>query len=457
MKPYLRLGLKQLGMGDYSDRLINLAERVNQYKVDLIKKTRYKNLRGKRPEKDENEKEKPQGKVSFRNFSNDMSFKLLRRGAPVRQVDLFAKYGSVRTSKYYGVVQATTEAVSVTERYMTKADWGHSTTQSFPIMLGVFRTFLRMLCEKHGTAVVDWDRTTHSHLICAATPTHALAVGFRRHPGTGVEYAVVDLDNTTENLKDTAYRWMLAFRAKFTNDYVGLQINYIDYFEKAAPQRSLARINLDDAIIYVKISSVMRMQNRTLGVDGDKSEMTDVSNNPIVLRQYDIRGNAVGFKNVSQDPVTAPATSKEVANHTTGYIEQFLKDLSVDGKLVSPRDLQYLTGYTKRVVKPGHFVTSVLTYDRKIKLSAFFDIFAEYLQSITAGATNPAVRIPFGVSRCFVAEKFLDTNQTQQPLIGFNCTNTVKVRIVPRHIRIIKDFKNEGLITDDQAQGLVLV
>lgn len=460
VRPYVNSGFKQLGLSTkYVDRGMNMASRFNQAKGNFIRKagarvmsavSGNKRSRTSYPTRVGSKKPKTRRRVfrkgRFPSFSNNMAFKYQgKRGKRISQINKFSAYGSENLIECRGVSDAQPDGIG-DEKASTKADFGHYSSPYSMLHQEIFKCFVRMLAHANGTDIKDWYVTASQHFIEAGTATHALSLGIRRQINEPTTYVQIALDSTTESVHSLGNRWLVAYQSYVasTNDQSDFHLVYIDYHENVAPYRSLARINLVDAKVVVKTSSTMKMQNRTRGVSSSDDAMTDVTNNPLRCMAVDLRGNTVTFRNYNETLESGPNR----AHNYTGFIEAWMKDLTNGAPDPNPRDIQHATGVKRHVIEPGHFFTSRISYNRLMKLDAYFNLGRDVHR-------NTDSRIAFGVSRVFNFDKFLDTSSGDQlPSVGWQLNQYTGVRILKGIPSVKRYFTNSGKVTDANTQGI---
>lgn len=473
VRPYLRLGFKQLGLSDYSDKAMDIAESVGDMKIRAAKrvlsdyarrwKNRTKKSAGSQTKRkldfdSEDEKEdKGVQSRSFRNLSNEMGFNYkLRRGKRPRKKDKF-KSGVVYHMETRGKSTAVVEnALPAGEQHGSKCDFGHHSTPLLTCLEKLFMLFVRRVAKKNGVDIVDYERKAIDVFHCAATPTHSLDLGIRVNARSPMEYISIDLSSVTETVRATAYRWYTTFQGKVreaANNYDTLawQFVYIDY-QRKADSLSLARISLQDSVVVVHSYSTLRMQNRTLGESGTDTQVTDITNNPVEFRSFDVRGNAVMFCDVNPEINGSQVDVGGAANAYTGFIPTWNTSLTSYSDHTDPRDLKHLLGCGRKIVKPGDYYTSVLRYKRKIKLDELMKILFPVLKKQASGSFNG--RVALGVSRVFEVDKYLHTMAGNQPVdIGIQLNTTLCLNMYTKKQRIRRWYENRGAIIDPNTQG----
>lgn len=375
-------------------------------------------------------------------------------------VNLYYKHGSVETIQSRMQNTNQFEYVGKTDRHSTKVDFGHHSTPLLSLMHGVCRCFVSMLVQRAGSCVLRWDDLVKNHFIADAN--HAISFGFTRRPGKTPENVEILLNVANENLNSLAYRWYLAMLAIFDDEMTAEpHILYIDYLKLTAglPEYSIGKMNLTNAYIDLRTHSKMRMQNRTPASVDTETETTNVASNPLVFHSFDVGGNSFHWKALGQQEQTVATSALDYsANAATGYCAKIVNDLTINAVPPRKADLRYCTGSKKVTVKPGDFLESHVKYNKVMTLDKFFDHLWPWLKVAQSTGGNYQVRVPVGVSRGFVVDKYLDSgNETSNIKVGVELTAKIMCRIFTRKAHVKGLFYNRSTISDPNDQGLQLV
>lgn len=465
VRPYVRSGFKVAGLNINEDRAMDYASEFNKRKADFFEDVynrvtkRRKPVPAKRepPPPADDDPEKPaRGPSSFSKFSNDMSFSYkLRRGRRPPKKDPFARLGVVTHSETRGRSTAIVQSGEAAgAQHGARVDFGHYSYPIYNGLINVFICFLRMLCAKTGSTIVNYNRTTSSHLSCNTTPTHRVALAYRRHPNDIVVYAFLELNNLTDTIVQTANKWyaVLQNQIKDTpndNAEASMKFIYIDYYQISG-SLSLARIDISDALLHMQGFSTMRMQNRTTGNDANASSMEDITNNPVMFRALDVRGSAVQHR-VWSDPSVAGESLGGSSDGYTGFIKKWARTLNAFSDHTNPRDVMHVLGTGRKLVRPGHYYTSVLKFKRSMSIDAYFNMHWAWIFKQSSAQSD--ARIPMGTSRVFEVDKYMHTMQgTSLVDIGIQLNVTLKTLIKLRRPSIPRIHYNRGALSDANDQ-----
>jgi hypothetical protein len=370
-------------------------------------------------------------------------------------LNLYYKYGAVETIQSRMQNVNTFEAAGQTDFRSTKVDFGHHSTPLFPLFRSICRCFINMLCQKAGGSILRWSDPVSANFV--SDVNHEVSFGFTRRPGADFEVVTAALGVANETLDALAYRLYLAAIAAF-DDSAGFEPHILFTEYGVINGGSLAKVNLSNAYVDLRSHSKMRMQNRTpAAVDGE-NQTTNVASNPLVFHSFDIGGNAFQWKALGQQEATTATSGQQyTASVSTGYNTKVIHDLSIRAVPPKRADLRYCNSSKRVHVKPGDFLQSVVKYNRVMRLDKLMTELWPWLISSTDGGDYQS-RVPVGVSRGFVVDKYLDSgNETSNIKVGVELTAKVCVRIFAKPGCVKGVFTNASTLTDTNDQGLVLV
>ena len=165
--------------------------------------------------------------------------------------------------------------------------------------------------------------------------------------------------------------------------------------------------------LMLRQTSVMILQNRTLGATAGDDQSTDVTNNPIVGRSWDVKGNTIVSRNnfLVTGAAKAGGINLPYDGHATyaGSTGPLMESLKVAG----PTDVKYALSTRRVRLGPGHLKKSYLTFKRTIGLNSLFYYLRSYIvQGTAASKATYTVNVRLGRTRFFQFEKLCDTRGT---------------------------------------------
>lgn len=337
-------------------------------------------------------------------------FKKSRKGGIKK--DLYKILGSEMVLEKGGLI----DEVSV-------ASLGHSTMPVTQVVRTLARAMWRKIVLDAGMTFSDWEA-----LFVRPSFLFRVEIGVRPTPQgtlvyTGVTAAGSDI--THKAWADLVFNLLVNAIPVTGVNYILEQIRFIQPVTLDVEHQ----VDLTNAMFHFEVKSTLVIQNRTLAT-GDGAQTTDITNNPVVGRSWDVTGNEMS-------PAVSKATDgASVADPDSGVITGQL-NTSVGGlKYNSAQAYRHATGSSKVQLMPGALKSSVLFSSYKMKVNTFIEKINMYMtNSVTAA--EQIMRVPVGKSRLFSFEKLcaIQTQgaETTNVQLGFQCDINLKGFIsVPR-------------------------
>lgn len=202
------------------------------------------------------------------------------------------------------------------------------------------------------------------------------------------------------------------------------------------PFSNYKELHLDNCYVEILTSSVLRLQNRTVASTATGNEdATNVENNPVRGRSYDINGNGTFLKWTDDDANTFSLLGSDVNGGLAASIVGTGLTTGLQAALKRPQpssSFRYCYGNKKVLIDPGLIRPSYLSHRQKLSLDKYCDIFLP----IYAGFGG---YVPFGKSRVFALTKMIDSGVAEEPSVKigyeilFRCS-AVAVTRKPRSI-----------------------
>lgn len=344
----------------------------------------------------------------------------------VSKADKWAAQGSV------GMYEISNEGVSA-DNSSTLA-FGHGSTPLQSLGIQMFLCLIRKLVRKMGVEFTSIDEVAYC-FNSNSTPTHAIWLGVQFDPfGTVVEvqYSLA-LDLSYYVHATNLHNAYFDFTPGSSNNY-SPSVKYIRY-GSISGNTDQHRVNLVNADLEFECYSTMRLQNRTNGETAADSEALDVTNNPLIVKEFDVRGNQLQMKSV--DNVTSAGAT---IDNQSGLLPNAF--ITTAGAFFQPsREVQFCTGTKKFVMQPGGFYTSKLTYKRKMKVDHLLKELSFYHEDGASFLINNGIRVPLGITRAFHFDKYLDTKQAAAGVakvkVGYQLNLLLKVHVTVKNSRVM--------------------
>lgn len=193
--------------------------------------------------------------------------------------------------------------------------------------------------------------------------------------------------------------------------------------------RVVAELDLKREVVHFKAVSSLRIQNRTLGADGN-NQRDDVSNNPLVGKQYEFRRGAPEFDatNPNLETIFVGPRSSEFklnnVNDRTGVLTETAANLNLNmpnAIFKEPLPYNCFVNLKKRgtcKLQPGNIKYDTLSYTFSATFQDFWYKLNWRPTSFTATGKNTSTA---GKCTLFALEDVINVNSEQNISIAYEC------------------------------------
>jgi hypothetical protein len=317
--------------------------------------------------------------------------------------DPFKKRGSEIVLEYGGV-DTDAEVAAV----------GHYSMPILKVWESVWRAIYRSLMARCGFTFMNWDDV---YLVTIVNRTTRFTIAYRQSEDAALSY--VTLDGSTHPTAQKSHKTFAQelatnmFNAIYNIEKCILVSITLDEIDTTIGTMRLGTLQLADAHIVLQCSSVMTMQNRTLGQSATETSVDDVTNNPITGRSWDVTGNSA----ISRSGTASGANGTAAGD--SGVIVGFVGTTG-DAKVNAANTYSYSKRSGRVSLQPGAIKKSVLKSSYDLKLNSYVSKIFAWLQSSNTTASTGFERVAMGESRLFSFEKLCDTRAGDQNLsVGF--------------------------------------
>lgn len=296
----------------------------------------------------------------------------------------------------------------------------------------------RKAMSKFGLEIKGWEvGAITSNSADRFTWTIATQAG----PTAGLTYtnsAVILGNQTTINLSialANLFMAVVAVGSRYT-EFVEIRCGWLNRPAATDDFREEYRVMLSDIDVYLMIKSTLTLQNRTLAVKSEETEVDqtnslDIAHNPLIGRVYYGRGTHINMKSmdggvandfVSLSPLTGlDAVAASGASTTLGA-----------RKLPSWYDLTNVRGSSPTFLKAGEIRDSVIYFEKKYRFATLMQKMLDYMSTSTATVTGTDATEIYWPIKMFGFEKKIDTRTAGQPsvTVGYQINYQLGVRCV---------------------------
>jgi hypothetical protein len=299
-------------------------------------------------------------------------------------------------------------------------------TPAFDVLFSTWAAVFRKIFERAGFGLSDWNEGMDFHGITSLTfnivyrPTQQQAAqSTLSHAFTNLSSYYVNIENLIGTIADT----ITTSTQQFVVDYVYLSGSGFNQ-----------RMSVRNMSINLGYSSKLVLQNRTAGATISDTEATDVTNNPLTGRRWEVKGNFVEPKTKSWDN-SISTVSSFVVNPDSGVITggAGISGLGSVKKVGTPDEVMRCLG-TKRVgLAPGEIRVSTLSYNKTLSLNTIIHHLLNYIKhSTSANVQTFRDTMKVGKTAMFQFEKLCDTRVTDDQLVtlGYEHNCIMGARVV---------------------------
>lgn len=294
------------------------------------------------------------------------------------------------------------------------ASVGHHNAPLYEVGEAVIRGMYRRILLDNGYGFSSWDESCP---LPAGVNQGMFRIIWKGFPGDTLSFSDTNIALVQSNLQVAKNIWD-KFLDDVTSANEGPLLLSFEFRETSTSR--WYRIDLMNAMVHMTLNSVMMLQNRTLGQTATDDQTTDVTNNPIIGRQWLLRGNQLS-SNVFTDEGFSTADTRS-GLIVTGAPTDF------EDKLQGPTSYRYNIGSSHVKLMPGEIKKSALYSKVKMSVVNFFQMLGPYIQkaSVAPPNLNTGTRIALGRSRYYTFEKMCDTDVGDQNLnLGFEINVTI--------------------------------
>lgn len=332
------------------------------------------------------------------------------RGRKPRR-DLYRLYGAESTHEGGGTVE---DANVVTI--------GHGIPVGSALLVMV-QALWRRLYEKTGFELLDWDGFPHYS-------SSIFQVEYRYTQfadGVSIPVTITFGSGLTHN------QISLAIRNEFLTQSVAAAEVFRLQNIKIVPNGTNAideprgvyagELNLSYMPLYFRYTSVMTIQNRTPGNAPTDDQSTDISNNPLTGRWWQVAGNEFKSRGIHESGLQARLLDSQY-----GTLALAGNPLSQGTKVLGPTDVKLCRATKRLTINPGRIVKSRVAFYKKTSVNYFLHCCIKYLRTAT-GVTADTITSPMfmGKSKFFQFEKICDTRTVGEQNVTVGYENAINL------------------------------
>lgn len=354
------------------------------------------------------------GKRKYQYYSQGTSVGRFRRPKKARKAPLASTHGQVLKWERGGTL-SDPQCVYI----------GHCTTPFNRVVDLVAACIVRELYRQKGEVFTNWDN-----------PSNAVPLQVRIQYSYYTDYATST--QTTVTLAIGGAATYLAIAEQVSNSLVanntGEKMILRDFLLQTDGTPGAGNWELDASIsmkqfyLYFDMYSKLSVQNRTLAgtttVDDEDELAGDITNNPLVGRQYTGFGN--GWIPAHRETGLANWNEGFVCDGTNGILNRRAQDVGTTqfNKPPSAYAFDIVPKTSIARIMPGQIKVSVLKYKKNMSINGWLAKYSEEINQ--ANLSN--VHTTFGNCVMFGLEKQLDSRATENPInIAYEVDKTFKV------------------------------
>lgn len=326
-------------------------------------------------------------------LDNDMSYQRTYRGKRPKKAGPVLKRGHMYNNESNGEIAAA--------GVHSLAQFGCSNVRPLLLLETVFKCMLRNLAWRMGQEIRQWADIPA--VLFASPATHRFTFTYRRISG-GIA--------STHYPLELVQSWS-AIGTQFAKDFcdsIGVgtlsEFHSLTFsYQQISPNSIINQVNLQDAKIFLSLITKVTIQNRTPGAALTDTEVTDITANPIHVRELRVGGNA--FVTKTFDSLTANNVCNNVGfcngiqNLTTRFEDQRL--------------YKHVKSIKHFTLAPGKLYGTTLKSSYNTSIDQLMMYMQEFIEAATSvNSYQPLVRVPIGLSVGFVADKSMDANAGTQ-------------------------------------------
>lgn len=331
-------------------------------------------------------------------LNNDMVFKRTRRGKRPKKAGPVLKRGHMYHNESNGQIVAPTNN--------SVCQFGNTNLRPLLVLETVFKCMLRNLAWRMGQEIRQWSDIPS--VVFNSPATHRFTFTYRRTSNavTSTHYPLELVQSWSAIGTQFAKDFCDSLGLGTLSEFHSLTFSY----QQISPNVIINQVNLQDAKIFLSMITNVTIQNRTPGAAATDNEVTDITANPIQVRELRVGGNAFVTKTFDS------LTTNNVCNNVG-----FCNGIQVlTTRMEDPRLYKHVKRIKHFTLAPGQLYGTTLKSSYNTSIDQLFMYMQDFIESATSGNSyQPLVRIPIGLSVGFVADKSLDTNAgTQVVTVG---------------------------------------
>lgn len=296
---------------------------------------------------------------------------------------------------------------------------GYHNFPLYEVGLSIVRAMYRHLLVMDGYDFQTWDEINPFNTAAGQTRFEIIWKGF---PGDTTSAAMFDYTVAATHNQVCQAVW-----DSFLNSVAAVNSGpiLVLFQYRVVAAGAWHKVHCSNAMINVSVRSTMALQNRTLGLAAGDDQSTDVTNNPVICRQWVLRGNQVTAAIHSDEPTAS------TANAITGFVTGGLPT-DLESKLQAPTTYRYTMGSNVFRIMPGAIKKHSSSSSYHMSVTNFFIKMGIYIQKASSAVPSVGERLPFGVTRFFSFEKLCDTGGEQNLNIGYEINHVVSSYMTTR-------------------------
>jgi len=300
---------------------------------------------------------------------------------------------------------------------------------------------VKYLFERAGFSVNNFQKKINGDQITAhTTPSYKIKWSYRIGEGSFIatSFALITADKTWREAGSTLVSGLYAAVGGSDEEYHILAFNLYALEDIAIPDEKtiLATAQMNELYATLQFSSVLNVQNQTVGSAAGDDLMTDVTNNPLEGKIYSAWGNGLTLSAYNINSGIVDPSNGFIADHQKG-----ISTFDISGLTITPEMQLILSrppsaaAFNEKVkmnsirLPAGGIKKSFIQYKKIYKLQTLFNVLLKDFRS------NPTYRREnIGKYQLIALQKLCRTGAEQPITLGFEVNQSYAMNVWRRKL-----------------------
>jgi len=302
-------------------------------------------------------------------------------------------------------------------------------------------TVVKYLFEKAGFSVNNFQKKINGDQTNVHnTPSHKIKWTYRIGEGEALltAFAPIGADDTWREAGSTLVGGLYAAVTGSDEEYhiIGWQLYSLEDLALPDQKTLIATAQMNELYATLHFSSILNIQNQTLGSGAGDDLVTDVTNNPLEGKIYSAWGNGITLSAYNIGAGVADGSNGFVANHQTGVstFDASGANITTEMQFIlnrppSPAAFNEIVKMNSIRLPAGGIKKSFISYKKVYKLQTLFNVLLSDLRS------NPVYRRhAIGKYQLIALQKLCRTGAEQPIALGYEVNQSYSMSIWRRKL-----------------------